>query len=126
MGYTGRGAPKDHPEYLIARREHRLFLNLVDADDPKYISKEIVDAALAFVAEAIKSGARVLIHCNLGESRGPSIGMLYLAARAGSISSVDLLTAEVEFRRIYPSYNPKAGIRGFLAENWKTYTTSLG
>ena len=35
LGYTGRAAPKNHPEYLIARRDRRLILNLVDAPDPK-------------------------------------------------------------------------------------------
>lgn len=37
LGYSGRGAPKDHPEYLIARREGRLILNLVDVDNVSYI-----------------------------------------------------------------------------------------
>jgi len=32
LGYTGRAAPKEHPEYLIARRDNQLILNLVDAD----------------------------------------------------------------------------------------------
>ncbi|MBA2116847.1 hypothetical protein HOV93_40400 [Planctomycetes bacterium FF15] len=35
LGYSGRDAPKSHPEYLIARREHRLILNLVDAPAPR-------------------------------------------------------------------------------------------
>ncbi|MDZ7721064.1 MAG: hypothetical protein U5K72_19745 [Balneolaceae bacterium] len=29
LGYSGRGAPKDHPEYLMAKRENRLILKLV-------------------------------------------------------------------------------------------------
>jgi len=31
LGYTGRAVSKNHSEYLIARRERRLILNLVDA-----------------------------------------------------------------------------------------------
>ena len=49
LGYTGRGAPKGHPEYLIARRENRLYLNLVDAIDPKYNLKENLDSAIEFL-----------------------------------------------------------------------------
>jgi hypothetical protein len=30
LGYTGRAAPKEHPEYLICRRPGRLILNLID------------------------------------------------------------------------------------------------
>jgi predicted protein tyrosine phosphatase len=121
LGYRGQGAPKDHPEYLIARRGRQLYLNLVDANDPNYIPKEIVDAAIVFVDEAIKSGDRVLIHCNLGESRAPSLGLLYLAARIGSLPRGGLEAAEAEFRLLYPRYNPKGGMRGFLLHHWSNY-----
>lgn len=46
LGYSGRAAPKTDPEYLIAKRDNRLILNLVDAADPAYIPKEIIDAAI--------------------------------------------------------------------------------
>jgi predicted protein tyrosine phosphatase len=121
LGYGGRGAPKDHPEYLIARRGRQLYLNLVDTNDPNYIPKEIVDAAIAFVDEATKSEDRVLIHCNLGESRAPSLGLLYLAARVGSVARGGLEAAEAEFRLLYPRYNPKDGMRGFLLRHWGAY-----
>jgi protein-tyrosine phosphatase len=126
LGYAGRAAPKTHPEYLFARRERRLYLNIVDADDPNYIPKEIIDEALAFIEEGIRSGENVLVHCNQGESRSPSIGLLYLAARANSISSVSLQAAEIDFRRIYPRYSPKAGMRGFLLRHWNDYVPSSG
>jgi len=46
LGYAGRAAPKTHPEYFFARRERRLYLNIVDADDPNYIPKEIIHSRL--------------------------------------------------------------------------------
>jgi hypothetical protein len=64
LGYKTQGAPKTHPEYLIARRGERLILNLVDADNPAYIPAEIIDAALAFIHEQLASERRVLVHCN--------------------------------------------------------------
>jgi predicted protein tyrosine phosphatase len=126
LGYASRAAPKTHPEYLFARREKKLFLNLVDVDDPNYIPKEIMDEALAFIDDGMRSGDRLLVHCNQGESRSPSIGLLYLAARANSISSASLPEAEADFRRIYPHYNPKAGMRGFLLRYWSDYIHSPG
>ncbi|MDO9036420.1 MAG: phosphatase, partial [Methanoregula sp.] len=69
LGYSGRAAPKNHPEYLIARRGNRLILNLVDAPDPAYIPKEIIDAALAFISANLNAGSHVLVHCNEGCSR---------------------------------------------------------
>ena len=121
LGYSGRGAPKNDPEYLIARRGHRLILNLVDAPNPAYIPKEIIDAALNFIDDSLRSGDKVLVHCNLGESRSPAIGLLYLAAFTDAVPTSSLEEAESAFREIYPRYNPGAGIRGFLLQNWSAY-----
>jgi hypothetical protein len=57
LGYSGRAAPKTHPEYLVARRDNRLILNLIDADDPAYIPKEIIDAAIDFIVDGLRNGA---------------------------------------------------------------------
>jgi len=124
LGYTSHAAPKDHPEYLSARREKRLFLNIVDAHDPDYIPKEAIDKALAFIAEGLQAGEKVLVHCNQGESRSPSIGLLYLAGSAGVISKATLAEAEEDFRRRYPPYNPNPGMRGFLERHWNHYMGS--
>jgi predicted protein tyrosine phosphatase len=123
LGYTERAAPKTHPEYLIARRENRLILNLVDADNPAYIPKEIIDAALNFVHEQLKADKKVLVHCNQGMSRSPSIGMLYLLKYTDKLPSNSFEEIEAGFREIYPQYNPAAGVRGFMIANWKTYTS---
>jgi len=121
LGYRGRGASKDHPEYLLAERGNLLFLNLVDADDPAYIPKQIIDAALVFVDKALKSGDRVLVHCNQGESRAPGIGLLYLVTHTDALPRSTLVEAEASFRQIYPEYSPKEGVRGFLRAYWEEY-----
>ena len=120
LGYTLRGAPKNHPEYLIARRGNRLILNLVDTNDPNYIPKEIIDAALDFIKNGLNGSRKILVHCNKGESRSPSIGMLYLAIYTDKLSK-EFAVAEQGFRQIYPLYNPSLGIRGFLTKNWSSY-----
>lgn len=122
LGYTSRAAPKDHLEYLIARRGNRLILNLVDAPDPAYIPKEIIDTALEFVSTSLQSGNRVLVHCNEGCSRSAGIGLLYLAKNTDKVPKGDFLAAEAAFRSIYPPYNPKGGMRGFMMGNWTNYT----
>lgn len=121
LGYAGRGAPKDHPEYLIARRGERLILNLVDVADPAYVAVEIMDAALAFIDAGLKADKNVLVHCNQGESRGPSIGLLYLAVRTDCLPVDTFEAAETAYRSLYPNYNPKAGMRGFLQLHWSHY-----
>ena len=118
LGYSGRAASKDHPEYLIARRGNRLILNLVDANDPAYIPDEIMDAAVACIHESLSRNQSVLVHCNQGQSRSPGIAMLYLGTHTDLLphSSFDL--AFETFRKKYPPFAPAGGISGFLQNRW--------
>ncbi|MEX1261817.1 MAG: dual specificity protein phosphatase [Balneolaceae bacterium] len=120
LGYSGRGAPKDHPEYLLAKRGNRLILNLVDAANPAYISTEIIDEALSFINVHLGDGQKVLVHCNQGMSRSPGIGLLYLA-KEEIITNNSFQEALKEFRAIYPGINMAGGMRGFLETNWGVY-----
>ena len=126
LGYSGRAAAKTHPEYLIARRGHRLILNLIDVADPAYVRKEIIDAALEFAREGLSGGHRILIHCNHGESRAPTIGLLYLIADTDTIPAVSPEDAIGQFSRIYPPYNPAPGMRGFLRMYFSSYRPKNG
>ena len=124
MGYTTRGAPKDHPEYLSAERGNRLYLNLVDANDPAYIPKEIIDRALVFIHEKLAGGKKVLVHCNQGESRGPGIGFLYLLQYTEVLPKESLDDALASFRQMYAAFYPKSGISGFIAAHWEEYAAA--
>ncbi|MDE0610822.1 MAG: hypothetical protein OXH77_13040 [Anaerolineaceae bacterium] len=121
LGYTGRGAPKDHPEYLIAKRDEGLILNLVDADDPAYIPQEIIDTAIRFIAGKLGASMNVLLHCNQGRSRSPALGLLYLVSHTNLVPIACLEDAEKAYREIYPPYSPAMGIRGYLQQNWSRY-----
>ena len=117
LGYTGRAAPKDHDEYLFAYRDGCIILNPVDAADPAYVRPEITAAALGFIAAKRGEGQKVLVHCNQGHSRAPTIGMLAMAA--GLPEAFE--EAEEAFRGIYPDYAPAAGMREFAVLNWGRY-----
>jgi len=119
LGYSGRAVANTHPEYLIAERDNRLILNLVDAADPKYIAKEIIDKAVAAIDENINS-RKVLLHCNQGMSRSATIGLLYLH-HIGIISTSFFKEAETEFKNLYPLYMPGNGMRVFAEQNWDYY-----
>lgn len=121
LGYTGRAAPKNHPEYLIARRGHRLILNLVDAPDPAYIPKEIIDAALEFIHQSLSDGANIFVHCNEGCSRAPSIALLYLLAHTDRLPHDSVDAAVTAFRAMYPPYMPAAGVAGFIRARYSEY-----
>lgn len=121
LGYSGRAAPKTHPEYLIAKRENRLILNLVDVPNPAYISKEIMDTAVDAIATNIQS-KKVLIHCNQGVSRSPTIAFLYLLKHTSILDSVDLDSALMQFKSLYPLYDPGGGVAGFVERYWQEYS----
>lgn len=120
LGYSGRACAKEHPEYLLAYREDRLILNLVDVDNPAWISPTIIDNAIDFIDKHLAQGQKILVHCNQGQSRSASIGLLYLA-RKGEYTNCDFLEAESRYREKYPSYNPAYGIRGFCIQNWRQF-----
>jgi hypothetical protein len=94
---------------------------LVDVDDPSFIRSEIMDAALAYVEEGLQKGNKVLVHCNKGESRGPSIGLLYLLSRTEALPVTSFDDAEKAFLKMYPMYNPAGGMRGFLQTHFDSY-----
>ena len=125
LGYSGRAASKNHPEYLFAIRGEHLILNLVDVDNPDWISPIIINRAVEFISEAHKNSKPILIHCNQGLSRSAGIGLIYLA-HIGQLNNMSFEDAEEEYQLIYPSYSPAKGMREFIRNNWKKYTTVEG
>jgi len=124
LGYRGQGAPKQHPEYLLAKREgeSRIILNLVDVDNPDWISPIIIDETIDFIKANLELGKKVLVHCNQGMSRSAGIGLLYLASQ-GFFKGEPFETAENIYRsNIYPIYNPAQGMRGYILKNWSKYS----
>lgn len=120
LGYRGRSAPLSDPERFVAVRGNRLILNMIDADKEKYYPRVLFDRALAFIHEHYEAGKNVLVHCNQGQSRSPSIVLLYMA-RCGFLPSDSFSSASYNFIRLYPSYSPSLGIREFLESNWQDY-----
>lgn len=120
VGYSGKACPKEHPEYLLARRQNKLILNLVDVDNPDWVSPIIVDETIKFIDDGLNNAYNVLIHCNQGMSRSAGLGLLYLA-HIGRFQGMDFLTAEEEYKKIYHPYNPADGIRKYCIINWDKY-----
>lgn len=123
LGYSGRGAPKGHPEYLIAERPGRLILNLVDADNVAFIPKEIIDAALEAIRANLETSS-VLVHCNQGFSRAPTIALLYMARYTDYFRGMTAELAVQKFRKNYPAYAPAGGMADYVRLNWSKYAMS--
>ena len=131
-GLPGKGDAR----YLTYRvSDAHLTLNMIDPPTPLF-SVELFRRALDFLDERLALGP-VLIHCNQGFSRAPSLALVYLAKRTAVIAGdeflsepvpqhaedllqpADYATARAAFEKFYPAYAPGAGLVTFLTEHWK-------
>lgn len=117
LGYVGRGAPKESPEYYLARRGRHLALNWVDVDDAKWFRTMELYEAMYHINAAQRMEIDCLVHCNQGVSRSPSLvlGWLYMWG-PDEWGALEFEKAEEKFKTVYPLYDPTAGVREFIRE----------
>lgn len=119
VGYKG-SLPSQHPHYLVLRRDRDLFLNIIDPPVPLF-GPETFSAFLAFAGEHYDQGRSLLIHCNQGESKAPSLALLFLAKYLRVIPGDSYVEARIAFTVMYPGYRPGSGIQRFLDQNWQSF-----
>jgi hypothetical protein len=118
LGYTGRGAPPSDPEYLVAKRPGELMLNLVDMPVLKeQYTNPIFEAAFEAIDENLAAGKKVLVHCNEGKSRAPTIALLWLGMQDG-LQGKSFDWASGYFSELYPEYDPGAGVEAYARARW--------
>lgn len=109
---------RQHPNYIYYEKDNKLSLNWVDG--AAYLYKwswtETFIKTLNFIDNWI-SEKNVLVHCDQGQSRSPTLGLLYCAKRAKIISNESFKTARMEFLKNYPHYLP-GGIGEYVKQNW--------
>lgn len=113
---VGRVLPSA-PNYLWHGNKTNLYLNIIDPPQPLF-KLETFTTALAFIKRHWRAGDPILIHCNQGESRAPSIALLFLASETGIIPNGSYEAATQEFIELYPKYKPGQGIQTFLRQHW--------
>jgi len=89
VGYRG-SLPSHHPNYLWLQRPQDLYLNLIDPPVPLF-KIESFSCFLTFATTHYGNGATVLIHCNQGESRAPSLALLFLGNPCTSLQAASNL-----------------------------------
>lgn len=114
VGYTN-SLPSSHPNYLVLEQDYHLFLNLIDPPAPLFMLPSF-DAFLAFMDKHIGE-RKVIIHCNQGESRAPSLTLLYLAKRTDELPNDSYEAAAQAFSKRHP-YKPGRGIQTWLSRHW--------
>lgn len=115
LGYETLAAPKG-PNYLWVRKGNLMALNLLDLDDPFFVSEDMMKKGLDFIDERLKAGDKVLTACNQGQSRGPTTALLYLR-RIGEMT-YHFVSAERVFKTLYPPFDPGIGMRQYARMHW--------
>jgi len=119
VGYR-ESLPNTHPNYLVLERENDLVLNIIDPPRPLFMPKTFLDF-LSFSEKHWDQGQSLLIHCNLGLSRSPSLALLFMAKGLHKISETSFEAAKSDFVKIYPRYMPGLGIQMYLHEHWDQF-----
>ena len=78
---------------------------------------QLFTESIAFIQKNIEN-RKVLIHCNQGFSRAPSIALLWLSKKTDIISNDSFQAALIEFRELFPRYQPGRGIVSYLSAMW--------
>jgi hypothetical protein len=116
--WTTNKPNKNHLNYIIWEKNNRLSLNWVDG--PAHLYKWSGIGTFIKVLDFIDywiENRKILIHCNQGISRSPTLGLLYLAKRRKIVPNDTFHSAKKEFLNIYPMYNP-SGISDFVNQHW--------
>lgn len=120
VGYSGRSLGEDHPHYLILEDGPNLYMNLIDPPVPLFKPKSF-RAFLDFATRRYAAGDQLLIHCNEGRSRAPSLALLFLAKELGELPDGSFRAARAAYGNQDPAYAPNRGIRTYLSENWEAF-----
>jgi len=83
LGYKGRGAPKDSPNYSYAIVDNTFYANLVDADNVKYVDPELIERMLTWCLGEYGQHRTLLVACDRGQSRSPTIALMLLRRLGG-------------------------------------------
>lgn len=116
VGYSG-SLPSNHPHYLALGEESDLYLNMIDPPQPLF-PDELFTRAMDFMARHYNDGKNVLVHCNQGRSRAPSLVLLFLAGVTEQLPLSSYTEARTAFEKLYPAYDPGKGIQIKLKRNW--------
>lgn len=121
VGYV-KNCSKDHPEYLVARRpkDRMMALNMVDAPKPEFFSDEMIMAGIDFIENELAQGHDVVVVCNQGESRSPTMCLMYMMVH-GDFDKSKTFDEVCDIYRVMTNYewNPNMGIFKYCQNLWE-------
>lgn len=120
VGYD-RNCPKDHKEYLYAYRpmQHLMALNMIDAPTPNFFADKMIDEGLSFIGDSLCNGNDVIVVCNQGESRSPTMCLMFMMAMKQFPYNNSWGQVAKKFLEIAPEWMPNAGISEYARMFWE-------
>lgn len=112
---------KDDPDYIYVEKPYHLILNWVDG--PSHLYDWSTPGLFTRVNDFIDRNrplGDILVHCDHGLSRSPTLALVYLAKRTSALPD-GLHDAFQEFARLYPRYAP-GGIFDYVSKHWREIT----
>lgn len=119
VGYR-KSLSSSHPNYLVLEEAPNLYLNMIDPPVPLFMPP-LFSEFLRFASAQWNGGKHVLIHCNQGESRAPSLALLFLAKVLGVLPVESFDSAREAYLALDPEYSPGHGIQTYLREHWNDW-----
>ena len=93
-----------------------LYVNIIDESDPSYFKLEIFKDVITW----LNAREKVFIHCDYGQSRSPSLCMLY-GSKVLKVLPKDFLDCIRVMKSIQPDFVTPSGITKFLKKNWNNF-----
>lgn len=113
-----RGVHGNIGDKKVFESNNDLYLNLLDISSLSFeYGFPMIKRSMEFIDEHIKD-MDVLVHCNFGMSRSPSIALLYMA-RKGYINNSSFKKAFEDFHKIYSYYSPSFGMHRYFDNYWQ-------
>jgi predicted protein tyrosine phosphatase len=119
LRYQGN-LPSDHPHYLALEQGSDLYLNMIDPPTPLFMP-QLFTHFLDFAGQHFQEEKNILIHCNVGLSRAPTLALLFQAKHQRAISQESFDAAKADFENAHPFYRPNDGIQIYLREHWREF-----
>ena len=117
----GENPDPTQADYLAHQEGSHLYLNLIDPPIPLF-HRQTFDSFLAFMRHAWSTGKRILVHDNKGDSRAPSLCLLFLAKCARQLPNASYDEAWDAFEQLAGEpYTPGAGLEAWLREHWNEF-----
>lgn len=108
-----------HPHYFLYEKDNHLSLNWAAGRKETYdqCGVRAFSKILDFMSKWIPV-KKVLVHCDKGASRSPTVCLIYLSKRCSLIPDDSFESARDEFIKLYPEYIPDS-IGEYVSKNWK-------